>query len=41
MNWAGCWALFIKEVRRFYSVAMQTIFAPVIASLLYLLILAK
>ena len=41
MNWIGCWALFMKEVRRFYSVAMQTVFAPVIASLLYLLIFGE
>ncbi|MGC9386108.1 MAG: ABC transporter permease [Hydrogenovibrio sp.] len=40
-NWAGCWALFIKEVRRFYSVAVQTIFAPVVSSLLYLLIFGQ
>ena len=38
MNWTGCWALFVKEVRRFYSVAVQTIFAPVVSTLLYLLI---
>jgi ABC-2 type transport system permease protein len=37
-NFAGCWALFVKEVRRFYSVAVQTIFAPVVATLLYLLV---
>lgn len=41
MNWVGCWALFVKEVRRFYSVAVQTIFAPVVASLLYLLIFGQ
>lgn len=41
MNWTGCWALFVKEVRRFYSVAVQTIFAPVVASLLYLLIFGQ
>lgn len=38
INWAGCWALFIKEVRRFYSVVVQTVFAPVVATLLYLLV---
>ncbi len=41
MNWTGCWALFVKEVRRFYSVAVQTIFAPVVSSLLYLLIFGQ
>ena len=40
-NWAGCWALFHKEVKRFMSVATQTIFAPVISTLLYLLIFGK
>ncbi len=37
-NWFGCWALFIKEVRRFYSVVVQTVFAPIVATLLYLLV---
>ncbi|MPQ76186.1 ABC transporter permease [Hydrogenovibrio sp. JE_KL2] len=40
-NLVGCWALFVKEVRRFYSVAIQTIFAPVVSSLLYLLIFGQ
>ncbi|MDX1795887.1 MAG: ABC transporter permease [Hydrogenovibrio sp.] len=40
-NLVGCWALFAKEVRRFYSVAIQTIFAPVVSSLLYLLIFGQ
>jgi len=40
-NWIGCWALFVKEVRRFYSVAVQTVFAPVVSSLLYLLIFGQ
>lgn len=40
-NAVGCWALFVKEVRRFYSVSIQTIFAPVISSLLFLLIFAQ
>lgn len=41
MNWYGCWAFFVKEVRRFYSVAVQTIFAPVVSSLLFLLIFGQ
>jgi len=41
MNWIGCWALFIKEVRRFYSVVVQTVFAPVVATLLYLLVFGQ
>ena len=40
-NFVGCWALFIKEVRRFYSVSIQTVFAPVVSSLLFLLIFAQ
>ncbi|GKT12481.1 MAG: ABC-2 type transport system permease protein [Thiomicrorhabdus sp.] len=40
-NWIGCWALFIKEVRRFYSVVVQTVFAPVVATLLYLLVFGQ
>jgi ABC-2 type transport system permease protein len=39
--WLGGWSLFVKEVRRFYSVAIQTVFAPVVASLLYLLIFGQ
>jgi len=37
-NMAGCWALFIKEVKRFYSVVVQTVFAPIVSTLLYLLV---
>lgn len=40
-NFAGAWALFVKEVRRFYSVAVQTIFAPVVSTLLYLLVFGQ
>lgn len=40
-NFAGCWALFIKEVRRFYSVVVQTIFAPIVSTLLYLLVFGQ
>jgi ABC-2 type transport system permease protein len=38
MNLRGMWALYNKELLRFYKVAMQTVLAPVITSLLYLLI---
>jgi ABC-2 type transport system permease protein len=41
INYAGCWALFIKEIRRFYSVVVQTVFAPVVATLLYLLVFGQ
>ncbi len=40
-NFAGFWALFIKEVRRFYSVMVQTVFAPVISTLLFLLVFGQ
>jgi ABC-2 type transport system permease protein len=40
-NFAGCWALFVKEVRRFYSVVVQTVLAPVVATLLYLLVFGQ
>ncbi len=38
MNLAGAWSLFIKEIRRFYSVVIQTVFAPVVSTLLFLLV---
>lgn len=38
MNWRGMATLFNKEVKRFLSVGMQTLMAPVISSLLYLVI---
>lgn len=41
MNWYGCWAFFAKEVRRFYSVSIQTVFAPVVSTLLFLVIFGQ
>lgn len=38
VNWAGLWALYVKEVRRFFKVHLQTIWAPAISTLLYLII---
>lgn len=38
INWLGLWTLYQKEVRRFLKVAFQTIFAPVISTLLFLLV---
>ena len=38
VNWAGTWALYLKEVRRFMKVQLQTIWAPAITTLLYLII---
>lgn len=38
MNGRGCYTLFVKEVRRFWKVIGQTVGAPVVTSLLYLLV---
>lgn len=40
VNWAGTWALYRKEVRRFMKVQLQTIWAPGVTTLLYLVIFA-
>lgn len=37
-NWGGMWALYVKEVKRFFKVQLQTIWAPAFTTLLYLLI---
>ncbi|HKX22887.1 MAG TPA: ABC transporter permease [Rhizorhapis sp.] len=38
VNWAGARALYIKEVRRFFKVQLQTIWPPAITTLLFLII---
>lgn len=38
VNWQGLWTLIVKEVRRFFKVAVQTIFAPAVTSLLFLIV---
>ncbi len=38
VNWLGLWTLYLKEVERFWKVLQQTILAPVITALLFLLI---
>ncbi|MFZ3033786.1 MAG: ABC transporter permease [Parvibaculum sp.] len=35
-NWLGTWTLYTKEVRRFTKIMTQTIFAPMITTLLYM-----
>ena len=40
VNWTGAWTLYLKEVRRFWKVGMQTLVAPVITTLLYLMVFA-
>ncbi len=36
VNWGGLGTLYIKEVRRFFKVQLQTVWAPAITNLLYL-----
>ena len=38
INGLGLWTLYIKEVRRFFKVQTQTIWAPAVTTLLYLMI---
>jgi ABC-2 type transport system permease protein len=39
VNWRGLWELYLKEVRRFWKVMFQTIGAPVITTLMFLLMM--
>ena len=36
VNWYGTWTLYVKEVLRFLNVWAQTLFSPLISSLLFL-----
>jgi len=38
VNPRGCWTLFIRETQRFMKVKMQTIVAPALTAILYLLV---
>ena len=38
VNWGGLKTLYIKEVRRFFKVQLQTVWAPAVTTLLYLAI---
>jgi ABC-2 type transport system permease protein len=38
MNWEGLKTLYVREVRRFIKVGMQTLAAPVVTALLYMLV---
>ena len=40
INWIGAWTLYKKEVLRFLIVWIQTIFSPLITSLLFLSVLS-
>ncbi len=37
-NWTGFVTLYLREVRRFWKVGMQTVFAPVVTALLYMMV---
>ena len=38
VNWGGLRTLYVKEVRRFFKVQLQTVWAPAVTTLLYLII---
>ena len=38
VNWIGLWTLYCREVKRFAKVGMQTVIAPVITSMLFLMV---
>jgi ABC-2 type transport system permease protein len=38
VNVSGTWSLYVKEVRRFFKVQLQTIWAPAVTTLLFLII---
>ncbi len=38
VNWTGLQTLYLKEVRRFWKVGLQTIAAPVVTTLLYMMV---
>ena len=40
INWVGAWTLYQKEVLRFLNVWIQTIFSPLVSSLLFLMVLS-
>lgn len=38
VNWLGLWSLYLKEVRRFMKVQLQTVWGPALTTLLFLII---
>jgi len=40
VNWIGAWTLYQKETLRFLNVWIQTIFSPLVSSLLFLMVLS-
>lgn len=41
VNWLGLWTFYKKEVQRFLKVAFQTVLAPVVTTLLYLVVFTQ
>lgn len=41
VNWLGLWTLYTREVRRFLKVVFQTVVAPVISTLLFLIVFTQ
>ncbi|MCK5748112.1 MAG: ABC transporter permease [Oricola sp.] len=41
VNWLGLWTLYVKEVRRFLKVVSQTVIAPVVSTLLFLVVFTQ
>ena len=41
VNWLGLWTLYVREVRRFLKVVFQTVIAPVISTLLFLIVFTQ
>ena len=41
VNWLGLWTLYLKEVRRFMKVGTQTVVAPVVSTLLFLVVFTQ
>lgn len=41
VNWLGLWTLYVKEVRRFLKVFSQTVVAPVVSTLLFLVVFTQ
>src|SRR5271155_4859853 len=38
INWDGFRALYVREVRRFWKVGLQTLAAPIVTALLYMMV---
>ncbi|HEX8639517.1 MAG TPA: multidrug ABC transporter permease, partial [Allosphingosinicella sp.] len=38
VNWGGLRTLYVKEVRRFFKVQLQTVWAPAVTTMLFLVI---